>query len=678
MQKSTYNVAVNGSENYIEKRLATAPEGVGYRHADMRSLSLQMVGEGYPDDEIFRSLKQRYPEKDEKDIRNLIKGAHRLNPKPALIGRQQVHTPGYWQVQPAVKPFKLKETTVTPEVPKSVATIEEFLLTAFNPDEIVSFTNTAEERNGRLGPVTNGSFYLVSDLIALIKKDGSEILHREAGCWIRVNPIKPGDESGKDTSVADWRHVLVEFDKIPKTQQYQIFQQSGLPVTALIDSGGKSIHAWVKVDASSPKEHEERAKIIYDHFAAYKPDPNNKNEARYSRLPGVKRDGVMQQLIALNVGANSWDEWYEKMTDREMVGGSVLDYASAPINNEATLLGDRYLCRGGGMFIVAPSGQGKSTLAVQLMTEWSIGGNPLGIAAIGDLRVMLIQAEDDMGDLTEMAKWILNAGFSEEKLRKMINNTHIEPVNDVVGPNFVAALDNLCKQWEPDIVIINPYTSYLGDDAKDEKAANKIPARRSDAVISGHNCAAIIMHHTPKTQFNPSADFTTTDFMYRGSGCATMTNWARAYLVFEPLPGDDKIFRFVAAKRGDRIGWGSKIRFYRHSRTPGVIKWEQANSEEIDNAVKIKANPNLKPVLSDDVLLAVFSKSKPITKTQALHAMEQKGAAQRSAKDTFARFIDDGKIVLAPFEAEREKGRGRPAARYLLGTAYKENLIGLN
>jgi hypothetical protein len=49
-----------------------------------------------------------------------------------------------------------------------------------------------------------------------------------------------------------------------------------------------------------------------------------------------------------------------------MKGGSVLAFADRPIDHEATLLGDRFLCRGGGMFIVAPSGQGKSTLSVQL------------------------------------------------------------------------------------------------------------------------------------------------------------------------------------------------------------------------------------------------------------------------------------------------------------------------
>jgi len=108
-------------------------------------------------------------------------------------------------------------------------------------------------------------------------------------------------------------------------------------------------------------------------------------------------------------------------------------------------------------------------------------------------------------------------------------------------------------------------------------------------LLHRHGCGAVIMHHTPKTQFNPSVDFTTTDFMYRGAGCASMTNWARAYLVFEPV-NEKKLFRFVAAKRGQRIGWESTVRFYRHSRVPGEIKWLQASNEEVDAAVTKKSN----------------------------------------------------------------------------------------
>src|SRR3974390_487318 len=41
-------------------------------------------------------------------------------------------------------------------------------------------------------------------------------------------------------------------------------------------------------------------------------------------------------------------------------GRSISWYAKHPIDHAQTLLGERYLCRGAGMFVVAPSGMGKS------------------------------------------------------------------------------------------------------------------------------------------------------------------------------------------------------------------------------------------------------------------------------------------------------------------------------
>jgi len=87
-------------------------------------------------------------------------------------------------------------------------------------------------------------------------------------------------------------------------------------------------------------------------------------------------------------------------------------------------------------------------------------------------------------------------------------------------------------------------------------------------LLVKHGCAAIIMHHTPKTQFNPSADFTTTDFMYRGAGCGQYDELG-AGLSGVRAGQRGKAIRFVAAKRGQRIGWDNPVRFYRHSRVPG-------------------------------------------------------------------------------------------------------------
>jgi RecA-family ATPase len=123
--------------------------------------------------------------------------------------------------------------------------------------------------------------------------------------------------------------------------------------------------------------------------------------------------------------------------------------------------------------------QGKSTLTTYLAPHWANGAGALGISANRQLRTLIIQAEDDDGDVTEMTRWVLNAGFTDDELAIINRNTHIEPVNDVVGDRFIAVLDDMCRQIRPDLVIINPYTSYLGDDVKEEKRRTDSCARDS-------------------------------------------------------------------------------------------------------------------------------------------------------------------------------------------------------
>ena len=123
----------------------------------------------------------------------------------------------------------------------------------------------------------------------------------------------------KNEDVTAFRHVLVEFDRddkgtsIPKEQQFAAILASGLPVSALIDSGNKSLHAWVRVDAPDATEYRRRVDIIWDWFEGRSLDRQNKNPSRLSRCPEGRRtvDGEVrtQRLLALGLGVKSWTEW---------------------------------------------------------------------------------------------------------------------------------------------------------------------------------------------------------------------------------------------------------------------------------------------------------------------------------------------------------------------------------
>ena len=266
---------------------------------------------------------------------------------------------------------------------------------------------------------------------------------------------------------------------------------------------------------------------------------------------------------------------------RQLQGQLLAKYVGKPINHEDTLLGDRYLCRGGGMFVVAPSGIGKSVFSIQCAINWAIGRRAFGIKPAKALRILIIQAEDDEGDVIEMSNIALKLNLKAEETALFEQSVWIEHVNDLTGQGLANALDGFLEQWPADLVIINPYTSYLGADAKDDGHANMFLRNWINPVLTKHRCGAIFIHHTPKTQFQNTDDFKPSDWMYRGAGAASLTNWSRAYLVIDPTTISG-CFKFIAAKRGKRIGWNGAFKLhFSHSKNDCELLWYPSSEEEI-------------------------------------------------------------------------------------------------
>jgi putative DNA primase/helicase len=142
--------------------------------------------------------------------------------------------------------------------------------------------------------------------------DWSMISPTPAGTFIRVNPMLQG--GSKNDDVAEFRHALLESDSAPLDIQWAAILASRLPVSAVIFSGSKSLHAWVKVDAENASEFKARAKKAADALERYegmKIDRACLNPSRLSRLAGVPRGEMRQTLIATHLGATSWEEWLQ-------------------------------------------------------------------------------------------------------------------------------------------------------------------------------------------------------------------------------------------------------------------------------------------------------------------------------------------------------------------------------
>ncbi len=125
------------------------------------------------------------------------------------------------------------------------------------------------------------------------------------------NPLtgEPGQtKSGRpsyraDSCVARFRFAVVEFDAMSREQQIQFWAGVPLPIVALLDSGGKSVHGWIRIEAATADEWTRRVENkLFDLLTTVGADAACKNEARLSRMPGHFRTGKerSQRVLYLN------------------------------------------------------------------------------------------------------------------------------------------------------------------------------------------------------------------------------------------------------------------------------------------------------------------------------------------------------------------------------------------
>jgi hypothetical protein len=265
----------------------------------------------------------------EAEARSTINSVYAHEAREPIGSANSAHGPN------GATPFQRKKSKVETDEPKAPPKAQPLpdpipdgfrvlLESAFKEGEQIGISDTTPNANGEHKPGPGDVRTREKWLEKIDQKPISEIYPNHCeGLFIRINPLKARGKT--DADVTSLRHLLVEFDldqkgnRIPKEIQYGALIESGLPFSAILDSGDKSIHGWVRLDAPNRKEYDWRREMIWDYFKAWNLDPQNKNPSRYSRCPSVERNlydkegtliGVGRQtLLAVNVGAKSWDEW---------------------------------------------------------------------------------------------------------------------------------------------------------------------------------------------------------------------------------------------------------------------------------------------------------------------------------------------------------------------------------
>ena len=381
-----------------------------------------------------------------------------------------------------------------------------YLELLFEPSDNVGYVTDTWEKNedGKIKylPTKGACDRTAGELIDLLRRynDIGAVFgdcNPQAGAWIRFNPL---DGKGvKNDNVTEYRYALVESDCMPIEQQNALIRELELPVAVLVYSGGKSVHAIVRVDAENYDEYRRRVDYLYNvcRKNGLEIDRQNRNPSRLSRMPGVTRGGKKQYIIDTNIGKRDWTEWrdwIESMNDDLPDSENLADYFDNPPPLAPPLI-DGVLRQGHKMLIAGPPKAGKSFALIELAIAIAEGVPWLGFNCAQG-KVMYVNLELDKASCYRRFIDVYKAmGVSPENVRSIDiwNLRGLSVSMDKLAPMLIR---RAAKKGFIAVIIDPIYKVLTGDENSAEQMARF--CNQFDKVCTELGCSVIYCHHHSK------------------------------------------------------------------------------------------------------------------------------------------------------------------------------------
>lgn len=402
---------------------------------------------------------------------------------PRWVEEQELHLPDTWE--PAQQ-------------------LKRYLQTLFEPDEYVAYVTESFMAADRRRPAKGCWDRTAGQLIEELDACGGDVgkvmgdCDPEIGAWICFNPV---DGTGrKDANVTSYRYALVECDNMDPGKQLAAIHQMELPCAALVYSGGKSIHAIVRVNAPDYAEYRKRVDHLYATCQknGLTLDQQNRNPSRLSRMPGILRAGQKQALLETNVGKSCWEDWCDwveactdDLPDTECLAD---DWDDLPPLADALISG--VLRQGHKMLLAGPSKAGKSFALIELCIAIAEGKTWLGRFSCAQGRVLYINLELDRPSCLHRFKDVYTAmGLAPDNLRNIdIWNLRGASVPmDKLAPKLIRRAG---KKGYTAVILDPIYKVITGDENSADQMAKF--CNQFDVVCRALDCAVIYCHHHSK------------------------------------------------------------------------------------------------------------------------------------------------------------------------------------
>lgn len=415
-----------------------------------------------------------------------------------------------------------------------------YLEALFEPDEIVGYVHSAELNEDRQKwiPANRGIWRKCEDIVKDLKKyrkldPAFGSINEEAGAWIRINPLD--GKGAADKNVTAYRYALVEADSMPIEDQKKLLINMRLPIKALVESGGKSVHAIVKIDAENEPEYKQRVSFLFNKLAdkSFIVDTANKNPSRLSRLPGAMRAGNLQRLLGIDLGCSSWEDWLDFVNGVDDNLPEVIAFSDMIDNppEEVPELIHGILHVGCKMIITADSKAGKSCMAENLAICIAEGKPWMKKFQCEKGRVLYIDLELSRRAIYDRTQYIRK----ELGVNSKIPNLEFFPLR-----GYAESLETLlpkivrrARSKNYSAIVIDPLYKIQSGDENSAEALSKF-CNALDRLARETGAALIITHHHPKGH---AGDRKAID---RGAGSGVIARDADAIIDLAYLdPGDD-------------------------------------------------------------------------------------------------------------------------------------------
>jgi hypothetical protein len=129
------------------------------------------------------------------------------------------------------------------------------------------------------------------------------------GVWFLAQPVDgeyhPNPRQGSmsrrsEEAVTSWRYLVIESDKANLRQWLGAIVQFPLRIAAIYSSGGRSLHALVKVDARTKGEWDSEREALKNALVVLGADAGAMTAVRLTRLPGCWRNRSLQKLLFIH------------------------------------------------------------------------------------------------------------------------------------------------------------------------------------------------------------------------------------------------------------------------------------------------------------------------------------------------------------------------------------------